>query len=147
MTPAAPAAQPATQPAVMPCLHLSVSVPRPFDAVYGFLSDPANWTRWASGLGALRQDAAGAVWTAEQESGTVTIAFTPPNAFGILDHRVTLPDGSLIDVPMRAIANGGGTEVMITVFRPSTMDDATWARDQDWVRRDLQKLRRHLAEA
>jgi len=124
----------------LPCTHLSVSIPRAYPGVYGFLSDPINWPLWASGLGTLHFDAATGAWTAQQESCVVRIAFTPPNAFGILDHRVTLPDGSAVYVPMRAIANGDGTEVTMTVFRQPAMDDATWARDQEWVKRDLERL-------
>jgi hypothetical protein len=38
------------------------------------------------------------------------------------------------------IANGDGTEAIITLFRPSTTDGATWARDQDWVKEISKKL-------
>lgn len=124
----------------LPCRHLSVSIPKPWAEVYGFLSDPANWTHWASGLGQMQHDAARDVWTARQESGVVTIAFTPPNGLGILDHRITLPDGSEVSMPARAIANGDGTEVVFTLYRLPAMDDATWARDQEWVRTDLERL-------
>ncbi len=72
----------------------------------------------------------------------VTIDFTPPNVFGILDHRVTLPDGSVVIVPARAMANGDSTEVVFTLFRQPGMDDATWARDQDWVKGDLEGLKK-----
>lgn len=129
----------------LPCRHLSVSIPKPFATVYGFLAEPANWKRWASGLGEMQCDAVRGVWTAQQEgTGLVTIVFTPPNGFGILDHRVTLPDGAEIYVPLRAIANGDSTEVVITLFRPPGMDDATWARDEDWVKGDLERLKRQL---
>jgi hypothetical protein len=129
----------------LPCKHLSVSIPQPFARVNAFLSDPANWTHWASGLGEMQFDAVTGAWTAQQESGVVTIDFTPPNAFGILDHRVMLPDGSEVVVPMRAIANGDGTEVIFTLFRQLGMDDATWERDEDWVKGDLEKLKQNLA--
>lgn len=70
------------------------------------------------------------------------IVFTPPKAFGSLDHRVTLPDGSAVYVPMRAVANGDGTEVIFTLFRQPGMDDTTSARDEEWVRRDLERLKK-----
>lgn len=124
----------------MSCRHLSVSIPKPYDEVYDWLSDPANWPSWASGLGEMQHDATRDVWISKQESGVVTIVFTPKNAFGILDHRVTLPDGSEVYSPMRAIPNGDGTEVVFTLFRLPTMDDATWARDEEWVRKDMAKL-------
>lgn len=126
----------------LPCRHLSVTIPKAWVEVYGWLSDPANWPHWASGLGEMRHDAAREAWTAQQDGvGVVTIDFTPPNAFGILDHRVTLPDGREIYVPMRAIANGDGTEVVFTLFRQPGMDDATWKRDEEWVKGDLEQLR------
>lgn len=134
-----PAAIPATP--TLPCRHLSVAIPKPWAEVYGYLRDPANWRHWASGLGQMQHDAARDVWTAQQDGvGLVTIVFTPPNAFGILDHRVTLPDGSEIHVPMRAMANGGGTEVVLTLYRLPGMDDATWKRDEEWVKLDLLAL-------
>ncbi len=136
-----------TSTTALPCRHLSVSIPKPFETVYGFLRDPANWPHWASGLGQLRHDATRDVWTAQQDGvGLATLAFTPPNAFGILDHRVTLPDGSEVYVPMRAIANGDIAEVVLTLFRQPGMDDATSKRDEEWVRSDLEKLRRIFHE-
>ncbi|PJI43381.1 polyketide cyclase [Ferrovibrio sp.] len=129
----------------LPCKHLSVSIPQPFELVNAFLADPENWKHWASGLGAMQFDAATGAWTAQQDGvGLVTIVFTPPNAFGILDHRVTLPDGSVVIVPMRAIANGDSTEVIFTLFRQPGMDDATRTRDEEWVKRDLEKLKRQF---
>lgn len=126
----------------LPCKHLSVSIPRPFELVNAFLSDPANWKLWASGLGEMQFDAATGDWTAQQDgTGVVTIVFTPPNVFGILDHRVTLPDGSVVIMPMRAIANGDGTEIVLTLFRQPGMDDATWKRDEGWVKKDLERLK------
>lgn len=124
----------------LPCKHLSVTIPKRFDLVNGWLSDPANWTQWASGLGEMQFDAATGAWTAQQESGVVTIVFTPPNVFGILDHRVTLPDGSVVIMPARAMANGDSTELVFTLFRQPGMDDATWKRDEEWVKKDLASL-------
>lgn len=128
----------------LPCRHLSVSIPKPFETVYGFLRDPANWKLWASGLGQMRHDPTRDLWTAQQESGVVTVVFTPPNAFGILDHRVTLPDGSEVYVPMRTFANGDGTEVIFTLFRQPDMDDATLKRDEEWVKEDLERLQHSI---
>lgn len=93
----------------------------------------------------MQHDATRDIWTAQQDGvGLVTIDFTPPNAFGILDHRVTLPDGNEIYVPIRAMANGDGTEVVFTLFRQPEMDDARWRRDEEWVRKDLEKLKQQF---
>lgn len=93
----------------------------------------------------MQFDAATGAWTAQQDGiGRATIVFTPPNVFGILDHRVTLPDGKVVIVPMRAIANGDHTEIVLTLFRQPGMDEATWARDQEWVKGDLERLKKAM---
>lgn len=126
-------------PPPMPSRHIAVTIDRPFDQVNAFLGDPANWPLWASGLGTLRRQVDGG-WVADQAGGRATIVFTPRNDFGVLDHRVTTPDGHVIDVPLRAMPNGRGTEVVLTLFRHPAMDEATWQRDQDWVKKDLERL-------
>ncbi|MFN4310515.1 MAG: polyketide cyclase [Ferrovibrio sp.] len=123
----------------MPCRHIGVTIDRPFAEVYAFLADPANWPSWASGLGTLRRQIDG-TWVADQAGGRATIVFSPRNDFGVLDHRVITPEGQVIDVPLRAMPNGRGCDVVLTLYRHPAMDDATWARDQDWVRKDLERL-------
>ncbi len=130
---------PDPQAAPVATRHIAVTIDRPFAEAYAFLSNPANWPLWASGLGTLRHQIDGS-WVADQAGGRATIVFTPRNEFGVLDHRVTTPEGHVIDVPLRVMPNGRGCEVVLTLFRHPTMDDATWERDAEWVRRDLEKL-------
>jgi hypothetical protein len=120
-------------------------IEQPFARVYGFLAKPENFVLWASGLaGSLHRE--NETWKADGPSGPVTIRFTPPNEFGIADHTVVLADGRGVVVPMRVLANGDGSEVHLTLFRLPEMDDRTFARDADWVSRDLKALRRLLEE-
>jgi hypothetical protein len=133
--------------AIMPSEQISVSITRTYADVYGFLAEPANFALWAAGLAdTLHQDEAG-IWRAQGPSGEVTLQFTPENAFGICDHRVLLPDGGEVYVPMRVIANGAGAEVLFTLFRQPGMSDAVFARDIAWVRRDLAALKALLEKA
>lgn len=69
------------------------------------------------------------------------IRFSPPNTFGIADHWVRLPDGSIIYVPLRVVRNGAGTTVSLTLFQQPNMDDAQFDADAEWVQRDLVKLK------
>lgn len=122
---------------------LSVPIDRDWRAVYAFTYQPENFPLWASGLASgLERD--GAEWIAQAPSGLVRIRFSPPNDFGVLDHTVVLPSGEEVFVPMRIVANGGGAEAMLTLFRGPGMTDETFARDADWVRRDLAALKRLL---
>lgn len=74
------------------------------------------------------------------------IRFTGRNEFGVMDHAVDLGGGRVVHVPLRIVANGEGCEVLLTLFRQPEMDDAKYAADEAWVRRDLAALKR-LAEA
>ena len=68
--------------------------------VYNFVADPKNLTKWASGLNAA-----------------VKVRFIERNKFGVLDHFVSVGSGPEVYMPMRVFPNGGGAEVLITVFR------------------------------
>ncbi|HEJ7171634.1 SRPBCC family protein [Serratia marcescens] len=122
-------------------LHIAIN--RPCDEVYAFLSRPENFPLWAKGLAnSLRQEDEG--WVADTPQGKLRIRFSAPNAFGVLDHWVTLPNGSVVYVPLRTLANRHGTEVIFTLFRQPEMDDALFARDAGLVNADLQALKRLL---
>lgn len=122
---------------------LHVTINRPCDEVYAFLSQPENFPLWAKGLAnSLRREDED--WVADTPQGRIHIRFSAPNAFGVLDHWVTLPDGDVVYVPLRALANRRGTEVIFTLFRQPDMDDALFARDAGLVNADLQALKRLL---
>lgn len=124
--------------------HLSVTIDVPLSEAYAFACQPAHFAQWAAGLAeTLHHDDRG--WVAQTPEGEAIITFTAPNAFGILDHRVTLPGKPEIYIPLRMIAHGRQTEVLFTLFRLPEMDDAAFDRDAGWVRADLDRLK-HLLE-
>jgi hypothetical protein len=124
-------------------------VQQPVEVVRAYLSDPLNFTQWASGLASglapLSDDtAAGSdptLWTAQTSQGDVTVRFSGNNDLGVADHWVFLPDGTTVYVPLRAVANGEGTEVSLTLFRLGSMDDAKFQEDIRWVTQDLESLK------
>jgi len=124
---------------------LSVSIDRPFDEVYDFAHQPANFGLWAAGMGENLRPGMGGIWLAETPMGPAEITFSPRNEFGVLDHQVRLP-AARIHVPLRIVANGDGCEVMLTVFRQEQMSDAQFQSDLDAVSRDLNKLKRLMLE-
>jgi hypothetical protein len=124
---------------------ISIGIDRPAAEVYAFAHIPENFPKWAAGLGAgLTRD--GDMWIAHGPDGDVHVCFSPENAFGVLDHWVTLADGTEISIPLRVVANGDGAEVTLTLFRVPGMDDATFERDAVMVAKDLTVLKR-LMEA
>ncbi|MBN3806343.1 SRPBCC family protein [Paraburkholderia sp. Ac-20336] len=119
---------------------ISITIQRSLKDVYDFTAWPASFARWASGLGKPLGNE-GNVWHFEGENGLAKIRFTEPNEYGVLDHYVELPDGSEIYIPMRIIANGTGSEVQFTLFRVPGMSDDKFAADEQWIVRDLNKLK------
>src|SRR4051794_18030016 len=123
--------------------HLSVFIDRPVSEVYAFTSDPANLPRWAPGLGtAVVRD--GADWFVETPEGRVQGTFAPANDYGVLDHHVVTPSGQTVYVPLRAIPDGDGSEVVFTLRRSPGMTDAELERDAGLVRGDLALLKEVL---
>lgn len=124
--------------------HLSVTIARTAESAYEFLSDPANFPKWASGLGTLSQ--VGGRWIAQAPEGPMQVRFSERNGLGVLDHWVTrLPDVQVY-VPLRVVANGTGCELVLTLFRQPGMDDAKFEADGQWVMKDLLTAKRLLEE-
>lgn len=133
---------------------LSITVRRPIEAVRAYLADPLNFAQWASGLAGglapIGDDAAEGtdttLWAAQSPQGEVTVRFSGTNDFGVADHWVFLPDGTTVYVPLRAVANGEGSEVSLTLYRLPSMDDAKFREDGEWVMRDLRNLKTVLED-
>ena len=122
---------------------LRVSINRPATEAYDFLSLPENFAKWASGLsGSLRRS--GADWIAETAEGPVKVCFSERNAFGVLDHSVTLPQGRSVYVPLRVLPRNKGCELELTLFRQPEMSDEKFAADAEWILRDLNAAKRLL---
>ncbi|MGN6549652.1 MAG: polyketide cyclase [Pararhizobium sp.] len=124
---------------------ITVSIDRNWRDVYERFWRPEVFPTWASGLSEAGLEQDGGEWTARGPEGPVRIRFSPHNPFGVMDHWVDLGEGRIVYVPLRIIENGSGTEVMLTLFRQADMDDARFAEDERWIRRDLEALKR-LAE-
>ena len=119
---------------------IGINIRRPFSVVNEFLGAPANMTQWASGLGSSLKQVNGQ-WVMQTATEQVRIEFTPPNAFGVIDHSVILPSGQVIYVPMRVVANGDGSHVLLTLFRQPGMSADHFAADARLIRDDLERLR------
>lgn len=124
---------------------IAVAIARTPPEVYEFVADPANLPRWATGLGSSVEMVGGEL-LAQSPQGPVKIRFAPRNALGVLDHYVSLASGEEIYVPMRVVANGSGSEVLLTIYHRPGVTAADFQRDLEWVRRDLLALQKLLEE-
>jgi hypothetical protein len=119
--------------------HISRAIDRDPAEVAAFAGDPENLPLWAAGLSAgIRRD--GERWVTDSPMGVVEVAFTGPVGYGILDHDVTLPDGTVVHNPLRVLRNDAGSEVVFTLYRLPGVDDAAFERDAAHVREDLARL-------
>jgi hypothetical protein len=122
---------------------LSIAIEREAAQAYEFLSAPENFPKWASGLaGSLSR--VGEDWIAETPEGRAIVRFSERNAYGVLDHSVTLPRGVTVYVPLRVVPKGGGCELVLTLFRRPEVSDEKFAADAQWVMRDLDAAKRIL---
>lgn len=123
--------------------HLSIAIARSPEDVYAFAVEPKNLPQWASGLAGGIREVDGA-WRADSPMGEVQVAFAPRNAFGVLDHDVTLPTGVTVHNPLRVLPNANGAEVVFTLFQLPGAADADFEADARLVEHDLQTLKRVL---
>lgn len=120
--------------------HISVHIDRPASEVYAYASEPTNMPEWASGIGDAIDEVDGR-WVVQTAGGPIDVEFAPRNEFGVLDHWVTLPSGEVVYVPLRAIADETGCEVVFTLRRLAGMSDEEFARDAAAVTADLDRLK------
>jgi Polyketide cyclase / dehydrase and lipid transport len=123
--------------------HISERIARPADEVYDYAADPASLPQWAPGLGSSVEKIDGQ-WFVETPQGRVGFAFVQRNEYGVLDHYVTLPSGEVVYIPLRVIADGSGSEVVITLRRRPGMSDQDFKADADAMAADLSRLRQVL---
>lgn len=121
--------------------HVSVSIDRPADQVYEFASNPENLPSWAAGLSGSIALVDGE-WVAESPMGRIKVKIADRNAFGVLDHDVTLPSGEINYNPVRVMPNEDGSEVIFTVYRRPGVTDQMFEDDVNAVTRDLRQLKR-----
>ena len=126
-----------------PSRTVTVSIACAPSRVYDFVSNPANLPSWAAGLGRSVSHVNGR-WIVQTSAGPMGIRFVERNTLGVLDHHVTLPTGEEIAVPMRVVASGAGSEVIITVFQLSGTSAKKFAEDVTLVERDLKSLKKIL---
>ncbi|WP_137885152.1 SRPBCC family protein [Pseudomonas sp. 2FE] len=126
--------------------HISVYIDRAPSEVYAFASDPRNLPLWAAGLARSDVTKQGDSWLMESPLGKVMVRFAERNAFGVLDHDVTLESGVTVHNPMRVVPHGGGSEFMFTLIRQPGTSDQSFAADKGAVEKDLRTLKALLEQ-
>ncbi|WP_184949187.1 SRPBCC family protein [Paractinoplanes abujensis] len=121
--------------------HLAERIDRPVNDVYAYVSNPANVTTWAPGLGSSVEQVDGAWFVDSDGLGRVRVEFAPKNGFGVADHVVTLESGEQFLNPLRVVPYGEGSEIVFSVRRMPGVSDEDFARDTGLVAADLARLK------
>ncbi len=123
--------------------HVTEQIDRPARTVYEYAADPANLAHWAPGLGGSVRLEDGR-WLVDVPGGVAEVVFVARNDLGVMDHEVHLPDGQIVYIPFRVIADGEHSEIVFTVRRAPGMTDDEFDRDAASVATDLATLKRIL---
>ncbi|WP_104118988.1 SRPBCC family protein [Arthrobacter sp. B1805] len=115
------------------------------EVVYEYASDVGNLPQWAAGLARTEVVRDGDRLIVESPMGRVEVRFVERNRFGVLDHDVTLPSGTVVTNPVRVLPHPDGAEIIFTV-RQIELDDDEFARDIDLVAADLERLERQISQ-
>jgi hypothetical protein len=100
--------------------------------VHAFLSNAANWPRWAVvNVLAAEPGHEPGWWRIATAHGPGEIRIRADAATGVLDHDFRDPDepGWMATVPARVVANGRGADFVMTIFQPSELDDDAFDRE------------------
>lgn len=119
--------------------HVSTVIHRSPADVYDLASDHSALATWASGLASAEASVDGDTLIVDSPMGRVGVRFVPRNDFGVLDHEVTLPDGTIVHNPLRVLPHPDGAEVVMTVRQLS--DDDEFEQDAATVAADLDRLK------
>lgn len=113
--------------------------------VMSIAADLTRLPEWAAGfaLGVQRDehDGTGNTWIVEAPFGRVRAVFAVDRERGILDHDVTMPEGSNVHNRLRIEPTATGCEAVFTLVRQPGMSDADLAADAEAVTADLRRLR------
>lgn len=122
---------------------IEISIKKPLEQVYQFITNGENLPQWANGLGeAVERQGDG--WVAHGPLGDVMVRFSEPNRLGVADHDVTLPTGQTVHNPMRVIENDEGSTVMFTLVCQPEMTAEELEADARMVEEDLARLKQLL---
>jgi len=127
----------------MPALEsrlVSQTVDASADTVYAFAASMENLPQWASGLAAGIEQRDGD-WYTTSPMGEVKVVMAPANPYGVLDHDVTLPDGTVVHNAFRVTPCGDASLLSFVVLRLPGVDQASFDADVAHVRKDLLALK------
>jgi hypothetical protein len=79
-------------------------------------------------------------WVVDSPFGRIEVEFMVDMARGILDHDVTMADGTVVRNRLRVEPKLHGSDIVFTLVRLPGMTDEQWRDDDNAVAADLRRL-------
>ncbi|WP_333778316.1 SRPBCC family protein [Streptomyces sp. IBSBF 3136] len=125
----------------------TVGIDCPWEQVFAFLADPANWPKWAVvNVHSIEPTDDPDWWRMATPLGPARLRVRANAEFGILDHDY-VDDTAAWCVPARVVPNGDGAEFMITFHQPPSLTKKVFKQQADLVDSELAALKEILETA
>ena len=117
-----------------------VAIDAPTATVVAFMSDMEQWKAWAPwGRSAVRT--APNAWELATDDATMKFRFAEPNAFGVLDHDVTLASGVTLTNSLRVTPNASGSDLVMVLLQWPHLSAEEFDRDVQAVTDDFARIK------
>lgn len=126
-------------------LTKSISIDAPVSKVFTFVSNLANWPKWAIANVVAVKPGAGEWWAMETRTGLGRIRIKPDEASGILDYDL-VSAGIQWSVSARIVAQGEGCEFTLTFSPPPSLSEDNFKKQVGLADKELARLKQ-LMEA
>jgi hypothetical protein len=98
------------------CATQQITIEVERDELFGFLINPANMAKWATGIcSGVRQ--VGDEWLVETMMGDVKLKLVIDKELGVIDYHLLPPVPIQIALYCRVLKNGSGSEFIVSYFQ------------------------------
>lgn len=108
--------------------------------VFTFVSNLANWPKWAIATVVAVKPGAGDWWAMETRTGLGRIRIRPDEASGVLDYDLTTA-GVQWSVVARVVANGSGSEITLEFSPPPSISKEAFDKQVSFADKELARLK------
>jgi uncharacterized membrane protein len=123
----------------------SIVINAPVSKVFSFVSNLANWPKWAIANVVAVKPGSGEWWAMETRTGLGRIRIRPDETSGILDYDF-ISSGVQWSVSARVAAKGQGTEFTLDFSPPPSISQEAFAKQVALADKELSRLKQ-LMEA
>ncbi len=118
----------------------SISIDAPVSKVFAFVSNLANWPKWAIANVVAVKPGSGEWWAMETRTGLGRIRIRPDEASGVLDYDL-ISAGVQWNVGARVTAKGAGSEFSLEFKPPASISKEAFDKQVALADKELARLK------